>query len=561
MPTQRLVIDGNDRGHFFLSVQDGTLTIGPDPAQADLVLANLHVVRLHCEVEVEDAAVVVGADSSAPGAPPRGRALKLGQALHVGRSHISLVAASAAGAAPVDADDAIVEPEPETPAESAGPPKWLVVIDGADRGRRFLLNSTGRTSIGKSPRHADVVLHDFYVARVHCELMVDGDQLIATHVEGQGGTLVNGKLITRQELLVGDVLRVGNSFLRYHLSVGDAPPDTETVDDLNAAAALASPNLPEGLGNRTSASMPSAIIGGGKPASPPSILVDPLLKLPGQPFGHYQIETLLGRGQSGAVFRALDNKTNQPVTLKVLAPEFPANEPEAQAFVRAIKLVAPLRHSQLVTIYAAGKTGPFCWIAREHVEGESLQALIERLTKEGRLGWKRACRVAVHLGQVLDFLHRHQAVHGNLTPTNVVIATGSKVAKLADLMLDRALAGSRLEATIKERKQLAELAYWSPEQLDRGAAPDHCSSIYALGAMIYALLTGRPPLTGASPSELIRQLDEERIVRPSKHLRETPAPFEAAVMKMLARRREDRYQSAAEMLIDIEPIASMHEIQ
>ncbi len=167
----------------------------------------------------------------------------------------------------------------------------------------------------------------------------------------------------------------------------------------------------------------------------------------------------------------------------------------------------------------------------------------------------------MQLGQVLDFLQQRQVVHGNLTPANVLIATGTKVAKLADLMLDQAIEDSRIAATIADRKQLAELPYRAPEQLELGAPADACAAMYALGSMLYALLTGRPPFSASSPDEMIRQLREGRVIKPGKYLRETPAPFEAAVLKMLARRPEDRYQSAAEMLVDVEPIASMHEIK
>ncbi len=134
----------------------------------------------------------------------------------------------------------------------------------------------------------------------------------------------------------------------------DARADAKTV-------AVTAP--PQGAAQPGGIALAPASNGG--PAQPPprySGALDPLLKLEGQPFGHYQIESLLGRGQSGLVFRAQDKKSGQAVTLKLLALDFPANDAELQRFIRALKLVAPLRHPQLVTLYAAGKTGPICWI-------------------------------------------------------------------------------------------------------------------------------------------------------------------------------------------------------
>jgi len=249
------------------------------------------------------------------------------------------------------------------------------------------------------------------------------------------------------------------------------------------------------------------------------------------------------------------------VTVKVLSQEFPKTEAELQGFVRAMKVVAPLRHPHLVPVLAVGKTGPFCWIAREFIDGESLATLIPRLQAEGKLGWKRACRAAVQLGKVLDFLHQKGVNHTNLTPSNILIQSDAKTALLTDVMLDRALEGSELEDMIREKKLLAELPYYAPEQIDPEAPTDHRTSLYALGTVLYALLTGRPPYNGTSPETIIAEILEGRAVKPSKFLRETPPPFEAAVLKLLARQPEDRYQTAAELLAVVEPIANIHEIK
>jgi serine/threonine protein kinase len=275
--------------------------------------------------------------------------------------------------------------------------------------------------------------------------------------------------------------------------------------------------------------------------------------------GQYQFGALLGRGLSGLVFRANHRQTNQAVTVKVLSPDFPGSDAEVQAFVRVMKTVAPLRHPNLVTVHTAGRTGPYCWIAREYIEGESLAALIERLRKEDKLGWKRACRVAIHLGRVLNFLEQRRITLSRLTPTNVLIETATKTTKLADLMLDQALAGSQLAAAIAEERLLAELTYHAPEQTEPAAAYDLRSSLYALGAVVYKLLTGEPPFTGPTPDAIVKQIREAKVIKPSKFL-EMPAPFEAAILKLLARKPEDRFQSATELLAVVQPIAEASEI-
>src|SRR5262249_28736849 len=151
------------------------------------------------------------------------------------------------------------------------------------------------------------------------------------------------------------------------------------------------------------------------------------------------------------------------VALKVLAPTFPATSAELQQLAQALKAATPLQHPNLVSLFGAGKTGQHCWIAREHVEGESAEQLVGRLKEEGKPTWTRAIRVAVDLAEALAFLHEHKTVHGNLTPRNVLLSSTDKVTKVADLMLARALAGSRLQRATEKKKLLAELPYMAPE--------------------------------------------------------------------------------------------------
>jgi serine/threonine-protein kinase len=128
-------------------------------------------------------------------------------------------------------------------------------------------------------------------------------------------------------------------------------------------------------------------------------------------------------------------------------------------------------------------------------------------------------------------------------------------------MLNRALEGSRLQKAILGRKLLAELPYLPPAQTDPHAPGTPPADLYALGVVLYALLVGQPPFVAASPREVRAQIREGRLVKPSKYQPGIPAIFEAAVLKLLARRPEDRFPSAAEMLAVVEPIALEHGIK
>jgi pSer/pThr/pTyr-binding forkhead associated (FHA) protein len=583
MAKRLLVIDSDDKGHFFLAVDAGTMMVGADRKNAEFVLRDLHVVRIHCEVEVdEDAVVVTNGDTS--GALPVRRELYPGDAVHSGHARVSLLAtaddstASLAATADQDlpqlAELALAKDAPTTAAAPAPPAvahaatgptqpglsKRLFVIDGADQGRSYRVAESGSTKIGNSHKHADIVLHDLYVARLHCELQAAGDRIVVTHRVGHNGTLINGKRISQEELHVGDVLRVGNSHLRLEFGeasdhpVNSSQVDTEVIPIAEIENSSAAPAK-----KITKVKAPGTPGSAEHAALPPSP-VDQLLKLEGQILGHFHLGTLLGRGHSGLVFRALDHKSNQVAALKVLSPDFPTSDAELQGFVRALKVCAPLHHAHLVSLYGAGRTGTHCWIAREHVEGESLAALIQRLHSDNKLGWKRACRVAVHLGKALEFLHEHQVIHGNITPWNVLIKSDTKTTKLADSLLEKALQGSRVQKAVLENKLLHELPYRAPEQIEAGTV-DGRADLYALGIVLYTLLTGQSPFPGDSPNNVLAQIREAKVVKPTKILRDIPPPFEAAVLKMLARRPEDRYQTAAELLSVVESIANMHEIK
>jgi serine/threonine-protein kinase len=281
----------------------------------------------------------------------------------------------------------------------------------------------------------------------------------------------------------------------------------------------------------------------------------------GQVLGHFKLAQQLGQGHAGVSFCAEDTKTEVLLTLKILAPEFPANNEELAQFARALKASPHLDHPHLVTMHGAGKSGSLCWIAKDYIEGESVDQPIQRLREGGKPSWVRAARVTIHLARLLQYLHRHKIVHGNITPHNVLIQAGDKQTKVTDLLLMKALQGSRLQQAFKEKKRQAELAYLAPEQTETGAVVDASTDLYALGAIAYALLTGRAPFKGSTPEALLDQVKHNPVKRPSHYQEGIPSEFEAAVLKLLAKRQEDRYSSAERLLADLEPLAEEHEIK
>jgi serine/threonine-protein kinase len=279
--------------------------------------------------------------------------------------------------------------------------------------------------------------------------------------------------------------------------------------------------------------------------------------LVGQTISRYEIRSELARGKSGIVFHAHDTKDDRDVALKVLYPEFSQDEEDMQRFVRAMKTMLPLKHANIVALFGAGRTGAYFWMAMEYVEGESLDQLIERLGVAGMVDWRVALRVAIHIARALDYAHKHQVIHRNITPANVLIQSSDKVTKLGDLMLAKALEGSMCQQITRPGELLGEVDYMSPERTHGITEVDGRSDIYSLGAMTYRLLTGRPPFAGGSLMETIVKIrqTETKPDKPKKYQLAIPDLFEGSVLRMIAKRPEERFATAGELLVELERVA------
>jgi pSer/pThr/pTyr-binding forkhead associated (FHA) protein len=409
----------------------------------------------------------------------------------------------------------------------------LLVIDGADKDRFFPLPEEGRVSIGSSRKNADVVLHDLYVARVHCELRIEDQRAVVADLDTPGGTFINGQKIKEQEIRIGDVLRLGNSHLRLDV-MSDEETEVAEVEEAEEEVEVVEVEAEKTAGER-------------------------LAELVGKTLGRYEIGSLLGKGHRGMVFRVTDLKTQQVVALKVLSPDFPSGEGEMQPFVKTLKLAMPLQHEHLVKILGAGKNGAFCWLAQEYIEGESLTQVLERMGSPGKLTWKHALRIGLHAGKALQFIHKNRQIHGNLTPANILVRFSDRHVKLNDFLLDKALEGSKLQAASMKAKLVAEMGYLAPEQTDPGAYVDHLADIYGLGALMYARMTCQPPFKGQTPEETLKMIRKAKLVPPTEHQEAIPEELEGVVMKMLARHQEDRYARMGDALSELETIAEEQE--
>lgn len=408
-------------------------------------------------------------------------------------------------------------------------PRRLLVIEGADQGRCYALPEHGVVLLGCSDKHCDIYLNDLYAARVHCQIEADGERLLLTDLANTSGTQVNKQKVTKHELQLDDVIRIGNTHLR--LEIGDAPAPTQPSAPAQRA-----------------------------PAGLPKLELARLSELSGHTLGHYELGPTLGIGHVGVVFRARDTKNGQEVALKVLGPDFPQNDGEMQRFVQVIRTLLPKHHPNLVSLIGAGRASPYCWIARELVAGENAAQMIARHHAAKKIDWRVGYRLAMHIGRALEFARQHHLSHLNLTPQNILI-DGDSIAKLNDLMLTKALDGTKLQQATLESKFLAEMPYLAPEQADPDAYVDETCDYYRLGAVVYAVLTGRPPFQSKDPTRLLEHIRAEMPEKPRHYQKNIPMELQAVVLRLLAKHAEERYATPAQLLADLAPIGESHKVE
>jgi Protein kinase domain/Inner membrane component of T3SS, cytoplasmic domain len=420
--------------------------------------------------------------------------------------------------------------------------RHLAVIAGPDAGQVFPLSDGPAVAVGRG-RQALVRLTDLHVSRVHCTLAVAGDHLVLTDAGSTAGTLVNGRRVAgEQPLLLSDVIQIGQTQLRV---AEDEIPDQPTLvpADRPAAPLDAAPATP--VPDPAAGPLPA-------PAAPPLSPEAQLAELYGQTIDHYEVGPARARGRSGLVFRARDLRSGEDVALKIIRPEFMHRPEEVQRFFRAAQTVLRLRHPNLIALHEAGRTGPFCWLAMDWVEGESLTQVIDRIGVAGMLDWRYAARMAIHIGRALQLAHGHHVIHRNLTPQNVLVRCSDRAALLGDLALAKALEGELAQQITRPGEVIGDVRYMPPERLLGTEPVDERSDIYGLGALVYALLTGRPPFVGSSLLETLSLIRNAEPVPPKKYQLSIAGLFEGVVMKMLAKRPEDRFQTADDLLFHID---------
>ena len=266
----------------------------------------------------------------------------------------------------------------------------------------------------------------------------------------------------------------------------------------------------------------------------------------------YELEGVVGRGGMAEVYQARDLRLDRTVAIKTLRTDLARDQTFQARFRREAQSAASLNNPTIVAVYDTGEdlsTGvPF--IVMEFVDGRTVRDL---LIEGHRLLPERTLEIVSGVLRALEYSHQAGIVHRDIKPGNVMVTRNGDI-KVMDFGIARAMNDN--QATMTQTAQVIGTAqYLSPEQA-RGERVDARSDLYSTGCLMYELLTGRPPFTGDSPVAIAYQHVRENPVPPSQRDPSLPPWADSIVLKAMAKSPGDRYQSAAEMLADIQRAAS-----
>jgi Tol biopolymer transport system component len=265
----------------------------------------------------------------------------------------------------------------------------------------------------------------------------------------------------------------------------------------------------------------------------------------------YRIERELGAGGMATVYLAEDLRHRRPVALKVLKPEIAATM-GAGRFAREIEVAARLQHPNILPLLDSGEAGGFFFYVMPYVEGESLR---DRLARGGELPIPDAVRILMEVADALSEAHAHGVVHRDIKPDNVMLR--GRHALVTDFGVAKAVTEATAHQVLTSTGvALGTPTYMAPEQATADPHQDHRVDIYALGVLGYELLTGRAPYTATTAAEMLAAHMTAQPEPLEKYRPTVSPPLAQIILKCLAKKPADRWQTAEEVLQHLEPLAT-----
>lgn len=271
---------------------------------------------------------------------------------------------------------------------------------------------------------------------------------------------------------------------------------------------------------------------------------------PAQQIPGFQILKKLGQGAMATVFQAKQVSLDRIVAIKVLPRRMSENREFVERFYREGRAAARLNHPNIVQAIDVGEAGGYHYFVMEYIDGCTVY---DKIADGKPLSEEEAVRITLGTARALEHAHARGFIHRDVKPKNIMI-TKDNVVKLADMGLAREVSDYKI-AELEAGRAYGTPYYISPEQIRGEISIDFRADIYSLGATFYHMLVGRVPFEGSTPSTVMHKHLKEQLVPPDHINTQLSSGAAEVVELMMAKKREDRYPSTKELIIDLEAIA------
>ncbi len=334
----------------------------------------------------------------------------------------------------------------------------------------------------------DVQILDNMSSRAHCQIRRDGKLYSLVDLGSRNGTYLNDKKVSERQLSFGDRVRIGEAEYKFVKEAGDVE------------------------------------------------LKDLLSK--------YDVMEKIGEGGMGIVFKANQKSMNRVVALKILSPKYSAKQRFVDQFIKEARAAGALNHPNIIQVHDVGTENDIHYFSMEYVDGPTC---MQALRGQGIFKIPEALEITRQTAKALEYAHSQRLIHQDIKPDNIMIGANNQV-KLADLGISKTF--DEVESEEGPKRVMGTPHYMAPEAA-LGKKIDHRVDIYSLGATLYHLLTGKTPFSGTSATEVLKAHVMDPLPAISDLNPEVPDDVVALVERLVAKKPEDRYQSAAEVVTEI----------